>query len=1325
MPGFAQAQFVVKNQCMLNPDCENDVTTFEDTLQTAVAWQWNFGDANSQDNTATTRVTGHAYQAPGTYLVKLTRTLKNGSIDSVSVPIQIGELPQQFQNWKTDTTICPGQTITLDPYAGGSGPAGAKYIWYPKGDTTQSLEIDSSGCYSVEVILPNGCKIQDLVNVKICLEPAQQQGAKWYFGDNAGLDFANGAPTAITDGKLKTPEGTSSIANSKGELLFYTDGIKVYNADGNEMPCQADSCKALLGSPNSTQSALIVPQPTCKGCEYLYNIFTTTNINDSTKLLTVSVVDMRRENGKGAIVEQNTTLERTTTERIASVRNDRDSTYWVVSHDFGTNVFRVYHATEGGLTEEGTYPLGMAHDTKTKGEGYMKFSPPDSTTGERRLAVIVPGPPRNYVEIFTFSDSTGVMTYERTIDLGPAPPKAYGVEFSPSGEKMYISFQGDGDTTASKLVQYDLTLGDSSLIADSRIVIDSTKAQVFGALQIGSDGRIYMAVDGSDYLAVIGEPEQNSIGTLLYELEGVNLGGKKSNLGLPSMVQNFTQQNDGPGFQAEGFCTGAPTSFQASPLCDPLKDTYTWNFGDGSAPKTGKETQVQHTYTKPGIYTASLRAVNDCKDTTFFQQVEIFETPTGLDLGQDRDECRNFIELEAKTTNATEPELFVWLYNGRPVGREKKLRATQTGQYVAIAANGPQGVCFMADTVELSIRRPPNFSLGPDTTVCNDSTIVLTAPGQTWREFKWSNGESTRAITVRQPGSYFVEVKNGNDCYNQDTIQVVARPRARISADLVPPTGCTTADGSIQVRSLTPAGTYNYAWFRPDSTSLGTTRQITGLREGSYLLRVSGNPLACTTDTSFALRSPANTLRMSPVIDNAACTQPDSGSIALNVTGGQPTTFRWLNSRGQVVSTSRTAMGLQTGTYSLEAQDAGGCTYSQTGIVVGLDKDNLALLGPDRGKCIGDTVQLSPLANNFAGNQYLWSNGTTTRALVVRDAGVYTLTVTNPNNGCNGKDDVQVRFSPKPEVNAGAPLAFCSNLRPQRLTGATPGNGFWTGPGVDSVGLYIPADSLVGRQTVTYTVSNQGCAASANRTVDIKPVPVVRLGPDSTLCYDGNFQLVASNISEAQYSWSNGATTQAIIPRFTGTYTVTATLAGCSNRDTIRLVFLPSPKLDLAPESPLCTPENGTVVLDSRGGSRQTYFWPETGDTTSRITVSRLGMYTVVATNLEGCTLSDTTQVIELCDPRLYVPDAFTPNGDGRNDQLDVYGLYFIDFEIKVYNRWGEVIFASNDVNQKWDGMYKGTKVQPGAYPYVVSFGSEYYPQRSKETLRGSVMVIR
>jgi hypothetical protein len=123
--------------------------------------------------------------------------------------------------------------------------------------------------------------------------------------------------------------------------------------------------------------------------------------------------------------------------------------------------------------------------------------------------VVVPGPPRNLVQIYNFNDSTGSLSGPITVDLGPAPPKAYGVEFSPDGTKMYVSLQkgtGTADTTLSKLWQFDISLADSARIADSKILIDSSATQVYGALQIGSDGRIYLAIKDSPFLGVINDP---------------------------------------------------------------------------------------------------------------------------------------------------------------------------------------------------------------------------------------------------------------------------------------------------------------------------------------------------------------------------------------------------------------------------------------------------------------------------------------------------------------------------------------------------------------------------------------------------------------------------------------------------------------------------------------------------------------------------------------------------------------------------------------------------------------------------------------------------
>lgn len=309
---WAQTGFKFDKLCVPDQECKADSATFTDSLQTGVTTRvWNFGDGTPSLTKQNDSIARHAFQSPGTYEVTLTRTV-GGVPQTVTRTVRVNPRPQSFADWKTDTTICKGEKITLDPYASGPPPAGYKFLWYPKGQTTQSIQVDSSGCYSVEAIDPNtGCSYQDRINVDVCGEKKESQGVKWYFGQNAGLDFSGGGtPKPITDGKLSTIEGSSSIANTKGILLFYTDGINIYDKDGKPLKSldPRDSAATatpipLGGNQNSTQSALIVPKPTCKGCEYLYYVYTTSEIRGK-KTLTYSIVDMRQNGGKGAVVEK-------------------------------------------------------------------------------------------------------------------------------------------------------------------------------------------------------------------------------------------------------------------------------------------------------------------------------------------------------------------------------------------------------------------------------------------------------------------------------------------------------------------------------------------------------------------------------------------------------------------------------------------------------------------------------------------------------------------------------------------------------------------------------------------------------------------------------------------------------------------------------------------------------------------------------------------------------------------------------------------------------------------------------------------------------------
>ncbi|GAB3945073.1 T9SS C-terminal target domain-containing protein [Spirosoma harenae] len=1193
---WAQGFKISGKACIPDQECKSDSLTFTDTSRiSATSHLWDFGDGTTITKQRDS-VAKHVYQQPGTYTVRLTRTV-SGSAQTSERIINISTPPPAFMNWRTDTTICKGETITLDPYNGTEQP-GYRYIWYPKGDTTQSIQVDSSGCYSVEAISPNGCSYQNRINVDVCGEQKESQGVKWYFGQNAGLDFSGGGtPKPLTDGSLSTIEGSSSIANTKGVLLFYTNGIIIYGKDGKPLksliPGDTTTNQIPLdGSPNSTQSALIVPKPTCRGCEYLYYVYTTSEIRGK-KTLTYSVVDMRQDGGKGAIVEKNILLSNQGTEQSASVANTRDSTYWVITRKYGTNQYEVRHLTRSENTDPVTYTGGQVIDSLSNAEGYIKIGPADTTSGNegnRPMAVVVPGPPKNSIDLFTFNDSTGVLTFQRTIDLGPTPPKAYGAEFSPDGKSLYVTMLADTNSdgslkNASYIVKYDLTQPDS-LVNKSKMVVDSSTTRQYGSIQIGPDGRIYVAIKGSSSLGTIENPNGGLLDSLIFNPSGQSLGGKTSQLGLPNLVANFNDQSSGPGLTYGDTCVNAPTVFQISPNCPKLKEAYTLDFGDGSRPYSTTATDpITHAYAKPGQYFVSLQIITRtssggiCKDTLIRDTLTIVELPPDINLGADTAICnKKGITLDIKV----QAKMYVWIVNGALVSRQKTITFDRPGYYIAvgIAANGE---CFKSDTIEVQIKPTPSLDLGPDTVFCYRSSVDLTVPQRTWTQFQWSNGGTERTIFVTKAGTYTVTAQstvNGTTCENSDTIRVSELPKLRMAASLTGPTTCTSADGVINV-TTTPNGIYEYNWTRSDGAILtGTTGQQVSLTEGGYKVSVSDTLHDCKADTAFTLKSPDNQLAVSPLVRDALCSIPNSGTISLTVTGGTIATYTWLDQNNGVVATTPALGTASPGLYKVQLIDTKGCKLLKDSIRVGLDSTGFARLGPDTLKCNGLAILLAPLSGDIPGNVYQWSTGASSPSISVSNPGSYSLTVRNTQSGCVGRSSINVGDRPPPPFS-------------------------------------------------------------------------------------------------------------------------------------------------LTQQASLCEGDLGKATLTAGGAAGLRYLWINRNDTTRSIIVDKAGEYQVRVTDVLGCTAVGSARVLNLCEPRVNIPDAFTPNNDGVNDVLQIFTAYIVNYQFRIYNRWGEVIFASDNPEQKWDGTYRGSTYPSMLYPYVVTFTSESFPERGPVTKRGTVMLIR
>ncbi|MCU0443603.1 MAG: selenium-binding family protein [Microscillaceae bacterium] len=286
---------------------------------------------------------------------------------------------------------------------------------------------------------------------------AQNEQSYWYFGKNAGLKFDNIASCGkgerscsdtlfynarvLSDGALDTQEGAASVADIAGNLLFYTNGITVWDKNHQAMP----NGQNLAGDLTSTQSALIVNLPrTC-----IYYIFTAGQgaKND----LRYSMVDMRLNGGKGDITSKNILLSTKMTEKITAVRHANQLDYWLISHEADSDQFKVFLIS--GQTGVQTTPIiskiGSTHQGICGSIGYMK-----ANFAGNRLALAVSNcaqaTPQDRVELFNFNNANGVISNLRS-DL---VPNAYGIEFSPNDQFLYVSVWFGG-----LIYQYDLSNG--------------------------------------------------------------------------------------------------------------------------------------------------------------------------------------------------------------------------------------------------------------------------------------------------------------------------------------------------------------------------------------------------------------------------------------------------------------------------------------------------------------------------------------------------------------------------------------------------------------------------------------------------------------------------------------------------------------------------------------------------------------------------------------------------------------------------------------------------------------------------------------------------
>ncbi len=579
---------------------------------------------------------------------------------------------------------------------------------------------------------------------------AQKEGLYWYFGVNAGLNFNDGVPKPMTNGALSTTEGCPTISSPTGRLMLYTDGIAVYNGMHKIVPGASD----LMGSPDATQSGIIVPVPDDTTVFYVFTV-SSLGVAQPANGFRYTMIDTKMNGGQGGVIDgkKNVLIFPYTTERVTSVHHANDYGVWVIMHEWESSRFRAYLVTPNGvsidnpvISDQGLYH-GSYNQHNRNGIGYMKLSPDG-----KKLAVAVMG--LNVVEIFDFNDSTGVISNSMILPVDTVP---YGVEFSSNAEFLYAS-----ERFSDKIYQWDMQAGSPEDIRNSRQVIATLENPFGGALQMAPDGRIYVARKSKFYLSRINYPYKAGLDCGFEEV-GVNLAGRQAKEGLPTFIQSYFNYF---WIIQKYKCIDDEIEFSLSSVVN--IDSVHWNFGDpeSGVANTVKGDTVRHIFTAPGKYTVTATSYFLDALTIKKKLVTIFPLPH-VELGNDTAICRG-----DTVTFKTGTQFLTWKWLDDSTLNLPYYKAFNDGPVTVEVTN----VCGEAgDTVYLQVNDYPEVDLGKDTVIEYNTVIMLDA-GYYNDNFLWQDGSASWSQLVDYPGIFWVDVWDELGCKSSDTIRIEPVP---------------------------------------------------------------------------------------------------------------------------------------------------------------------------------------------------------------------------------------------------------------------------------------------------------------------------------------------------------------------------------------------------------------------------------------------------------------------------------------------------------------------------------------------------------------------
>ena len=1367
-------------------------------------FNWNFGD-NSFPADGSAVSPGYLYPNPGSYSVQLLTSTGGNSSSSTPLNLNIGQT-QLMIDLGADTVICPGETLRLEIDAM-TFPQLQNVVWSTGDAGVSFIDVTQGGDYWVSgEDISSGCSLYDVINVE---EYGLNTtiGMIWYFGNQAGLDFNQQPPVPLDNSAMNAQEGCSAWSDSNGDIVLYSNGQTVYNPQHAPML----NGSSLAGDATASQSALIVQFPTD---ETLYYVFTNTCTDPLSFVcnefqLSYSVVDVKAAAG-GDVVIKNKPLFKNNTERIAAV--SFGNVTWLVAHEYGTNTFRAYPISGLGIGSPVLSSVGSIHQRTDgiEGVGYMKISN-DGT----KLAVALPTPGANTVELFDFDAATGVVSNPLVLDLNQPTGTVYGIEFSPNSNWLYAThtnFFGGGQSTIfhwhvdSTTVQGNVT--DPGYIQNSLAQVPSGQtASALGALQQDPYGSIYVAINGASFLGIINSPDGLQDGTSLAfaDLTGGQplAAGTTSAMGLPNFIQNLSSQQPQPEIFIPPFaCTGDVVSFSA--VGTSQIDQFAWSIFDSSGGLVGSSMNQGDTITFNigDDYVFSMRLFNRCLDpiAILTDTLTVFDSPIDPFGATAVPICDQSVTLTPY--NADPHPEYTYLWNTGETTQNITVNAI--GNYNLVITDPISGC---TNTFDVFVGPPFTVDLGPDQTICDGTVLTLDSQANA-NDYIWEisigggpvqavtgigafNPSTSRFLPLDQinpvptaglVNTFFVGVIDPIDptCTVRDTIDITINSLPTLNISSTDATDCLIDDGTITIGD-DPSDDLSYVLNGPAATSGlipagGGPVTLMNLGAGVYSVELTSNVTGCiNTQTGIVINEPATFSITGSIPSPDDCDVNPAGSIEVTLsdplifplqtvnlidqtTSGIVQTFS--NVPEDVVGTATfTISNVMFGLYSIEVFIAG-CSAFDTDIDV-IQPPTTDIQGPPVvTDC--DPIDLSSVFTSGTGGAVIeWSldDGASDpykdiSTNIYDNPGVFDIFIraSNINPAVSCDTTLQVQMVQTPEPVASIQVVDDCGTGTSQLTAVIDDPGYagatftyqWfqgSQPTTIGGGQSIVVNSTDFYYVVVSHANNLVCNFQVDPPVSVTPPIAFTVQVSSTpACTDSEFTVTAATFrDDLTYQWFINGAQQPETDNFLiredlpGLYRAEATdVDGCVQADELNILINdPTPSL-IEPVYPFCFQEDPTMPLTvDPGATYASYSWVDLTTnqvvaTTSTFSTFNPGSFRADLTNASACVTSDAFNVIEDCEAKIFGPNAFRPSsGIEENRTFYLMTEYVEDFQIAIYNRWGELIFTSEERDFTWDGAVNGVVLPAGSYTYIVKYTKEF--GGNGETLRqyGGVTLVR